>query len=162
MRYFFIKIISLFIICLITAVVIILKQYEHNINDELSKDKLSAALTADIIREHEKAALSILNSYASRPSLLTAVKQKNIDLIHSHLENLSDNNNEMDLYFITDTKGVLWVNFPVFPEAIGRNLSDRDWYKGISKNWKPYISTVFQLIVADKPLAVALSVPVFD
>ena len=56
----------------------------------------------------------------------------------------------------------LWANYPDFPEALGRDLSDRDWYKGVSRSWKPYISKVFQLIVKDRPLAVALTVPVKD
>ncbi|HEY1405962.1 MAG TPA: sensor histidine kinase, partial [Spirochaetota bacterium] len=56
----------------------------------------------------------------------------------------------------------LWANYPAFPEALGRNLSDRDWYKGISNSWGPYISSVFQLIVADKSLAVAVCVPILD
>ena len=50
----------------------------------------------------------------------------------------------------------------MFPEAIGNDLSNRDWYKGISSRWRPYISSVFKLIVGDKPLAVAICVPIFD
>jgi len=50
----------------------------------------------------------------------------------------------------------------VFPEAIEKDLSNRDWYKGISSRWMPYISTVFKLIVGDKPLAVAICVPIVD
>jgi PAS domain S-box-containing protein len=45
---------------------------------------------------------------------------------------------------------------------MGKDLSNRDWYKGMSTHWKPYISTVFKLIVGDKPLAVAVCVPIFD
>ncbi|MFH0994897.1 MAG: ATP-binding protein [Pseudomonadota bacterium] len=64
--------------------------------------------------------------------------------------------------FITDQRGILLINFPFFVESIGKDLSNRDWYKGISTHWKPYISTVFKLIVGDKPLAVAVCVPIFD
>jgi hypothetical protein len=53
------------------------------------------------------------------------------------------------------------VNYPVFPEAIGKDLSSCDWYRGVSTEWKPYISLVFKLIVGDKPVAAAVCVPIF-
>ena len=45
---------------------------------------------------------------------------------------------------------------------MGKDLSYRDWYKGVSSQWKPYVSDVFKLIVEKQPLAVAVAVPVFD
>jgi diguanylate cyclase (GGDEF)-like protein/PAS domain S-box-containing protein len=105
--------------------------------------------------------MGILQSYAHRPLFIAAVKNKDLAGVHRHLSDLKKNA-EIDLTFVTDTRGILWANFPVFPEAIGKDLSSRDWYKGISSHWKPYISTVFKLIVGDKPLAVAVCVPIFD
>jgi hypothetical protein len=46
--------------------------------------------------------------------------------------------------------------------GFGKNLASRDWYKGVSKKWRPYISSLDRLIVLEKGLAVAIALPVFD
>jgi PAS domain S-box-containing protein len=117
---------------------------------------------SNLIAEHEKAAIGILQSYASRPLFVNAFKKKDVTEIHRHLRDLKKGNAEIDLTFITDPNGICWANYPVFPEALGKDLSSRDWYKGVSSQWKPYVSDVFKLIVKTQPLAVAIAVPVFD
>ncbi|MBN1829536.1 MAG: PAS domain-containing protein, partial [Deltaproteobacteria bacterium] len=52
--------------------------------------------------------------------------------------------------------------YPERPEVLGRNFAYRDWYKEISKEWKPRISDVFLRIVGEKDLAIQISVPFFD
>ncbi len=133
-----------------------------SVADGLNKDSISANLLGKLLREHERASINILNSYASRPLFIEAVMKRDLPGVRYHMNDLNHNNGEMDLSFLTDDKGRLWANYPDFPEALGRDLSDRDWYKGVSRSWKPYISKVFQLIVKDRPLAVALTVPVKD
>ena len=130
----------------------------HNI---LGADRTTANLLADLLLEHNKATLGILQSYAQRPLFVDAVKRRDLAGVQRHLGDLKKNA-EIDLIFVTDNRGRLWANLPVYPEAIGKDLSDRDWYQGIHSQWRPYISNVFKLIVGNKPLAVAMGVPVFD
>jgi PAS domain S-box-containing protein len=137
------------------------RQLEERKRITLNDDKTNASLLTYIIKERNKATIEILESYSHRRLFVTSVKNKDAAGIRRHMSDLK-NNAEIDLTFVTDKRGFLWVNFPVFPEAIGKDLSSRDWYKGISSNWTPYISTVFQLIVGDKPLAAAYCVPIFD
>lgn len=127
----------------------------------LTGDRTTASLFAAFIEEHIKATSGILQSYANRQRFIAAVQHKDIAEAGRHLSALQSRSN-IDLTFVTDPHGILWANFPYFPEALGKDLSSRDWYKGISSQWKPYVSSVFKLIVADKPLAVAVSVPVYD
>jgi PAS domain S-box-containing protein len=136
-------------------------QFEATRRNALTADKTTANLLADLILEHNKTTIGILQSYSHRPPFIDAVKNKNLARAYRHLSDLKKNA-EIDLTFVTDKRGILWANFPVFPESIGKNLSNRDWYKGVSSHWKPYISTVFKLIIGDKPLAVAVCVPIFD
>jgi PAS domain S-box-containing protein len=137
------------------------RQFETARHNALTADKTTANLLADLILEHNKATIGILQSYAHRPLFIDAVKNKDLAGAYRHLSDLKKNA-EIDLTFVTDKRGLLWANFPLFPEAIGKDLSNRDWYKGISSRWRPYISTVFKLIVGDKPLAVAICVPIVD
>jgi len=154
-------VIGLFILTCVISLILCHRQFETTKHNALVADKTMANLLTEVIQERERAVIGILQSYASQPLFVDIVKKKNPLAAHLHLANLKKNH-EIDLTFVTDKKGVLWANYPVFPEAIGKDLSDRDWYKGTSSKWKPYISTVFKLIVGDKPLAVAICVPVFD
>ena len=138
------------------------RQFESAKNTALNADNTAASLVATVLAEHEKASRGVLLSYADRLLLIKAVKEKDLAAVHSHMEGMKRNNPEIDLIFLTDQDATIWANYPVYPEAIGQNVSNRDWYRGVSARWKPYTSTVFQLIVGDKPLAVATAVPVLD
>ncbi|MDD5168883.1 MAG: PAS domain S-box protein, partial [Syntrophales bacterium] len=153
--------VGLFIVIFGIAVFLGWRQFEASRHNSLTADKTTANLLADLMLSYNKATIGILQSYAQRPMFIDAVERKDLAGVYRHLSDLKKNG-EIDLIFITDTRGILWANFPVFPEAIGKDLSSRDWYKGISSHWQPYISTVFKLIVADKPLAETVCVPIFD
>ena len=153
--------IVLFILIFGIAIFLGYRQFETTKHNALTADKTTANLLAELILEHNKATIEILQSYAHRSAFIDAVKKKDLTSANRYLSDLKKNAN-IDRIFITDKRGILWVNFPVSPESIGKDLSSRDWYKGISSYWKPYISAVFKLIVGDTPLAVAFCVPVFD
>ncbi|MFZ4441132.1 MAG: sensor histidine kinase [Syntrophales bacterium] len=151
----------LFILIFGIATFLSYRQLETARRHSLTNDKTTANLLADLVLGHNKATIGILESYARRPLFVEAVKKRDFASVQRHLLDLKKNA-DIDLTFVTDKSGILWANFPVFPEAIGKDLSSRDWYRGASAHWKPYISTAFQLIVRDKPLAVAFCVPVLD
>jgi signal transduction histidine kinase len=141
---------------------IIRNHYQYVVKDTIATNTLTANLLSTLMYEHQKAAISILESYAQRPLFIDAVKKKDFQRALYHLKSLSEHHTETDALFITDQYGTVWANYPVSKESYGKNLAYRDWYKGVSKKWRPYISTVFRLIVLKKDLAVAVSVPVLD
>lgn len=141
---------------------IIRNHYQYVFRNVITENTLTANLLSSLIYEHQKAAISILESYAQRPLFIDAVKKKDFNHVIPHLKSLSEHHTEIDALFITDKYGTLWANYPVDSKGFGKNLAYRDWYKGVSKKWRPYISSVYRLIVLEKGLAVALSVPVLD
>ena len=151
----------LFILIFGIAIFLSYRQFETTRQNALANDKTTANLLADLILEHNRATIGILQSYAHRSRFIDAVKKKDLAEVHRHLSDLKKNT-EIDLTFVTDKRGILLMNFPMFPESTGKDLSYRDWYKGVSSYWKPYISTVFKLIVGNKPLSIAVCVPIFD
>jgi CheY-like chemotaxis protein len=66
----------------------------------------------------------------------------------------------VDRAFVTDLNGLLWSDYPRSPESLGHNFSHRDWYRGLSQAWAPYVSEVYQRHAAPKPLVVAIAVPI--
>ena len=155
-------IVCLFIISFFVTFSAIHSRYQLAIKDVINENRSHANLFSSLIYEHENAAISVLESYAQHSAFIDAVKAKDFSKAVIHLQTLQTSYTEMDALFVTDRSGTLWANYPEDRSGFGRNLAYRDWYKGLSRNWKPYVSSVYKLIVLEKGLAVALSVPVFD
>lgn len=150
-----------FILTLAGTIVLGYLHLESETKAILTSDRTTASLLATFIEKHNYATLAILQSYANEPRFVSAIKNRDTGEASRHLSSLKSNSG-IDLTFVTDPAGILWISFPHFPEAIGKDLSHREWYQGIRSQWKPFISPVFKMIVADQSLAVALCVPVFD
>jgi hypothetical protein len=144
------------------ASVIAYQHYRSTLNNTINENKSTANILSTLIYEHQKAAVGILESYASRPRFVDAVQKKDFIRTINRLKSLSEHHPEIDAPFLTDQYGTLWASYPVDRKGFGRNLAHRDWYKGVSRNRRPYISSAYRLIVLEKGLAVAVSVPVFD
>jgi signal transduction histidine kinase len=151
-----------FVLIFGVACLVAYNTYNHTIKYTIRSNETRANLLATIILEHQRAAIGVIRSYAHRPLLVDSVKRKNLEKAIGHLTSLVKNNSEIELTFITDPGGTLWVNFPVFREAFNQDLSYRDWYKGVSKEWMPYVSSVYKMIVGEKDLAVAVCSPIRD
>ena len=141
---------------------IIRNHYQYVVKDTIAENKLTAHLLSSLMYEHQKAAISILESYAQRPLFIDAMKKKDSHRALYHLKSLSERHSEIDALFITDQYGTSLTNYPVSRETYGKNFAYRDWYKGVSKKWSPYISTVYRRLVLEKDPVVAVCVPVFD
>jgi len=50
----------------------------------------------------------------------------------------------IDRITLHDLHGTLMADIPEAPEARGRNFADRDWYRGVPRAWKPYVSEVYR------------------
>ena len=158
-------IVILSILFLLTLAGIFFSCYYHYTNNKqilLGSDKTTATLLQNLLSEHQKASIAVLQSYANRASLVNAIKARNGEKILIDLAQLKNSNEEIDGTYVSDGDGILLMNYLVDKVSHGKNLSYRDWYKGVSKEWKPYISKLFRLIIGDKELAVAVCVPVFD
>ena len=89
-----------------------------------AEDITTATLLAEVLNGRALETMAILQSYAARPLFVAAVKTKNVPRARRHLADLKNRYN-IDLTFVTDPKGVLWLNYPFFPEVVGKDLSHR-------------------------------------
>ena len=102
-----------------------------------------SATAANHIDERLRSGIDLGNVFVTRPLLLTALKRGDRNEMSRHLKILVDTHNPLDRAFITTPKGIQLACYPETPETIGRDFSDRDWYKGVSKNWTPYVSEFY-------------------
>jgi signal transduction histidine kinase len=62
--------------------------------------------------------------------------------------------------FLSDPSGIQMADVPEDPAMRGRDFSYRDWYKGVTANWKPYISPVYKRAARPQINIIAVAVPI--
>ncbi len=68
----------------------------------------------------------------------------------------------VDRLFLADVRGNLMADIPEVPEVKGTNFSHRDWYRGVSREWKPHLSHLYRRSAAPQRNVVAVAVPIRD
>jgi PAS domain S-box-containing protein len=161
-RYFSLIIVLAFVLLSAITFFILYRHYTINMEQTLKEDRSTASLLSLVLDEHLKMIVTVMESYSNRPLLLRAVKDKNVEKASEHLINLAKSNPDIDIVVISDRRGTPWASYPAHSPVLGKNFAHRDWYKGVSKEWKPNISDVVLRVVGEKDLAVQISVPFFD
>jgi PAS domain-containing protein len=158
----YLTLITVLAFVILSAIAFFICYRHHTINTELilKEDRSAANLLSLVMDEHFKKIVSVMESYSNRPLLLQAVKDKNVEKAGEHLSNLAKSNPDIDIVVISDKWGTPWAaSYPGPSPVIGKNFAHRDWYKGVSKEWKANISDVVLRVVEEKDLAVQISVP---
>jgi signal transduction histidine kinase len=62
--------------------------------------------------------------------------------------------------FLSDPSGVQMADVPEAPGMRGQNFSYRDWYKGVTANWKPYVSVIYKRAAPPQINIIAVAVPI--
>ena len=62
--------------------------------------------------------------------------------------------------FLTDAKGTLKADVPTVPGVRGTNFAHREWFQGVSREWKPYVSPAYTRTAAPQLNVFAVAVPV--
>ena len=127
----------------------------------------TASISARLV-EREMASLSeLVEAYAERPTLRKiAAEGANAryerSKIRLHLDGLQRGRPGIYTAFLADPQGRLVDIVPETPEIIGKDFSFRDWYQGVSRTRRPYISEAYQTQARGNPLVVASAAPVRD
>ncbi|MGE5220075.1 MAG: response regulator, partial [Chloroflexota bacterium] len=66
----------------------------------------------------------------------------------------------IDRSFVADLNGVLMADSPALPDVRGQSFATRDWYQGVRRGWRPYISDVYQRNAVPRFNVIAAAVPV--
>lgn len=138
------------------------RHYQHVKEHILQDDRNIAGLCAMLIEVHLHDVISTMQSYASRPLLIRAAAEKNTGKAREHLLNITRINPAIDTVIITDPAGTAWITHPHRPEAPGKNFARRDWYRGVTNSWKPYVSEAATRPAGEKNTAIYIAVPIIN
>jgi hypothetical protein len=161
-RYFTVAIVLVFLVLFSATFFIFQRHHAIHTAHILKEDRESANLLALILEQRLQRVVAVMESYRNRSTLLEAVRDKDARRARSHLRSLTRSDPDIDILIITDKKGTLWAAEPARPEVMGVNLAHRDWYRGVSREWKTNISDVVKRIVREKDLAIQIAVSLID
>jgi signal transduction histidine kinase/ActR/RegA family two-component response regulator len=160
-RSFYAIVAALLLIAFVGVALFFVRAIGVEEREYLAQNDAIARSVAASIEAREQGYLDVLRSYAGRFRFRDSIKQRNGREALVHLRQLHRSFPELDRVFLADPAGVVWVTEPETPDIYGRSYAFRDWYRGVSAAWQPYMSEVYRTDIGDA-LAVALAVPVHD
>jgi signal transduction histidine kinase/CheY-like chemotaxis protein/HPt (histidine-containing phosphotransfer) domain-containing protein len=120
--------------------------------------RTTSAVSAGFVQQHLQGVSDVVAAYASRPRLIEALTgpARDPDAILFNLQELTVARPGIQGAFITDLSGKLTDVVPATPEIVGRDFSFRDWYRGLTKGGRPYVSEAYETAIAGHQLVVAV------
>lgn len=119
-----------------------------------------SAIAADIIEERLRGDINLGKLFVTRPLLLAGLRRGDEQELSRHLKILVGSAPSLERAFITSSGGILLADYPVDRKVHGRDFSDRDWYKGTAKSWKPYVSEFYLRAAKPRRYLFAIAVPI--
>jgi len=128
----------------------------------------ASALAAVYVATQMKALTILEDSYAHRPALVTALGDGNHlnydgQAILETVKDLRSVQPETRFAGIIDPAGFFWLNEdPPQPQtSYGRPNATRDWYIGVTRVGKAYVSSAYVSALPGTPLVIAITTPVW-
>lgn len=142
------------------AVYLGVREYGHQTSTALDRRESIATLGASLIHEKLDGMIDIGLLLASRPLVYQNAEKGKYDAVVKNLEEIPQVFPYIDSVVIFDKEGVLKATIPPMPEVTGKSFAHRDYYQGVSKEWKPYVSEAFKRAVEPRYNVVSIAVPI--
>jgi PAS domain S-box-containing protein len=121
-----------------------------------------ARVSATLVEENFRQSTAFLQSIATHRKFLQAWSEGDLKGVQGDLQQASSLRPDFVFVSAYGLDGTMRAVYPPQPTVLNHNFAYRDWYKGETREWKPYISEVYQTAVAPYQLVVAVVVPIED
>jgi PAS domain S-box-containing protein len=121
-----------------------------------------AKISATLVEEHFRQSMTFLESIATRRTFPPAVMSGDSKLMSWHMEKARTVRPDFLFVAAFTPDGTMRAIYPPQPALLNQNFAYREWYKGISRDWKPYVSGVYQSMVPPHEQVIAIAVPIKD
>ena len=127
-----------------------------------NESKQQAQLASAFLLDHFHQRAAMLQAYATDPDFLRAWGASDFALAGQFMARAHALQPDAALVSAYDPDGTIRAIAPSDPAVIGENFAYRDWYRGVARDWRPYVSEVYRTRAQPQQLCVAVSVPVRD
>jgi PAS domain S-box-containing protein len=133
----------------------------HSVRNLVKADSSAVAnLAAELMSRELEHRLHLVVATAGMPGLIDAVERHDEEAVRARLKVVVDSFPGIDRAVLSDTGALLWSDYPRAPEILGRRFTERDWYQGVTNEWKPYVSEVYLRQAEPKLPVVAIAAPI--
>jgi signal transduction histidine kinase len=151
---------------LLAALCVVAARYYAAVKSELTDVVMArrvavAQLAAATLSERLDRMLDLGVSLATRVRFAELVAAGQWDAAVQIMKSVPAEFRFVDRVFLADVRGTLRADVPDL-NVRGQNFSQREWYQGVSRDWKPYISGVYRRAAAPQRAVFAVAVPVLD
>ena len=129
---------------------------------ELSENLETANISAYFLEEHFQQSIALLQSVVQSESFAEAWKKRDARALARQMQETQNLQTDFALISVYDVGGTMRAVDPQNTALIGRNYAYRDWYKGVTRTWSPYVSQVYRTTAASQQLVVAVAIPIFE
>jgi two-component system sensor kinase FixL len=126
----------------------------------LSRRAAVAQLTATALSEKFERVVYIGISLAARPRVHELVAEGKWVEASGFLRTVPKDLPLIDRLLLVDVEGTLKADVPEAPEVRGTSFAFREWYQGVSRDWRPYVSPVYKRTAAPQVNVFAVAVPI--
>jgi PAS domain S-box-containing protein len=133
----------------------------HQIDRDADRQvQTTAAVSAVVVGQETTELIALMQSYVLRHSLITDVSGgAGADTsIETNLANLAGAFPGISASFVTTKGGTSLATYPPEPAVYGTNFAYRDWYQGLVRTGRPYVSNA----IVTKETSHALAITVTD
>ncbi len=131
-----------------------------------SRVSSTATLSASVVQGDLGGLTGLVQSYADRPSLIESLGSPRAPgspaRIRHHLSELRGARPGIYTTFFAKPDGTLVDIVPATPSIVGKNYRFRDWYKGVTRTGRPYVSEAYRTQATGEKLVVAAGTFVRD
>ena len=128
----------------------------------LTESTQIAHVSVGLLEEHFRESTSFLKSVATSPTFRRAWEQKDVRLVASQLQEASALRPDFAFISVFEVDGTMRGIYPPQSSLLNRSFAFRDWYTGVTSQWKAYVSEVYQTAIPPYQLVTAIAVPIED
>ena len=137
-----------------------IREFNNQTSFTLERREAMATLGALLIEEKFDSVVAVGVSLASRSMIYQNIEKNNWSEAIKNMESIPQTLPFIDAISLLDKEGVMKARFPSAPEIIGKSFAYRDYYQGVSKEWKPYVSAAFKRVPEPRYNVVTVAVPI--
>ena len=112
------------------------------------------------LKERLDSVVEVGLSLASRVQFRALIQEGKWDEAVQILKKVTNDLPYISRIFLSDVQGTEMAAVPELSGAVGKNFAFRDWYKGVTHQWKPYISEVYKRAAEPRYNVTAVAVPI--
>jgi PAS domain S-box-containing protein len=137
-----------FLVFIFPGILVVLVSYTRFYSEStaaiLAQKRLLALLASNIVRDRLDAIVNLGVSFATRPKVIEEIEKGNWAGAMHVLDSVPGTFPFIDRIVLCDPDAIIKADQPSDPEVIGQSRADMGWYAAIRKNWRPYISEIYQ------------------